>query len=851
MSNQASASTSASTLPRAVHLLLIVSTLLIVVTFTAARMVDSPLLADWLDNLHWTIAYCSAAALGWYAMLRADESTHLAKRWFAYGLTICALGQLCWDVQTALAWQGNPAPSDFLFLCFGPCCVWGMLHSIRQHQPRPLLRPLLLDVITLSIVVLGIVMTLFLPRHGGPVGFALAVKIAYPISMLGSSCLALIMWPTLRLKLRLNWLLWVGAYLLNGIIWLQWIYLSQADAVVTNTWLYLLFSLVTLLLGVGAIRWRPESSNDPLWAIRSDNLLRMLPLLVVGGAAISVGLAWSLPGMSHQVVIAISISAILVFILAVLRQSLLLYERERLLANEHRANELERTFKTLFNITRGGLALIDHAGRFHETNPGCSELLGYSQAELQQLTLPQLWVSTTSKLPGPLGLLDVHDSGTTEADCRRKDGIIVQLEQTSVLIPDTPDRIFVIFRDITKRKRAAETQARLEAQLRQSQKLEAIGTLASGIAHDFNNILGAILGNIKLAAQDLDTAHPSHTSLNEVRRAGLRARELITRIVAFGKPQDLNFHTTQLGTVIEDSMKLVRATLPATVQINYQLNDNMPPVSIDSSQIGQVLLNLCTNAYQAMPDHKGCIVLALLERDFSNGQPPPSRDINNRRYACLQISDNGCGIDPQITDRIFEPFFTTKPMGEGSGLGLSIVHNIIRSHGGAITVSSVPGKGTRFDLYLPICNDSESINNVVSSPPSTPASASASARGTGQHVMYVDDEEALVFLAQRMLERFGYRVSGYTQPEQALAALRQPDSNIDVVITDYSMPVMSGTELAQAIQHSHPHVQVILVSGYLSPEQIDRALNMGIREVILKPDTTDELAAKVHRVLSN
>lgn len=948
-------------------------TLLVLAAFIAARFAATPAMADWLDNLHWTAAYVAAAVLAWLGVRWADDSVRSARRWFAYGLSASAIGQLTWDLQTAFAVTGFPAPSDWLFVCFGPCCVAGLWRTIRQHQPRPAGWAVMLDVTTLAVVVLMTVLALYLPRHTGSASVGFIFMVIYPISMLTSSCLALVMVPTLRLVLHRHWVIFVVASLAYGVLWLQWLYLSQDNSVVTNPWLYLAFSLVALALGVGAMQWRVHSSTDARRIRRSELVLRILPLLVVGNAAVTAALAWSWPGIPHVATLVIYISSALVLVLAAVRQSLLLIERDRLLAIEKRHNELEYTFKTMYQMTSSGVTLLDPDGRFREINPGFVKLFGYSHEQAQHLTIHTVNAGPPYPLNGPLGLVDAQGTGVLEATCRRQDGTLVEVEMSSAVIPGSGGQVYVIMRniaerkhaneqlkamaqrldiatrvagigiweyhpaskslvwdaqmhelygtpagiaptnqgewsnrihpddrhklqalyrnalaegrgyhdefrillpdgnlryietwgnvqvdpagrperwigvnlDVTARKQAEALRLRLEEQLRQSQKLEAIGTLASGIAHDFNNVLGAILGNTELALQDLRSDHPALTSMQEIRKAGQRGKELVRRIVAFGKPSELSFQPTHLAAVIEDSLKLVRATLPTTVDIHCQLHADLPLVSIDSSQIAQVLLNLCTNAYHAMEQHKGRIDITLDLHDFSATAAPPSSDLKPGRYVCLHIGDTGSGIDPAIVDRIFEPFFTTKAAGEGSGLGLSMVHNIVRSHGGAILLDTQRGIGSTFHIYLPVVPNPESTET-------TPAAATISAptRGSGQHVLYVDDEEALVFLTKRMLERFGYRVTGYTEAKDALQAALADDADFDLVITDQSMPVMSGIDLARELLDKRPASRIVLVSGYLPPGDVELARSVGIQAVILKPDTIDELAAAVHRLLS-
>jgi CheY-like chemotaxis protein len=286
--------------------------------------------------------------------------------------------------------------------------------------------------------------------------------------------------------------------------------------------------------------------------------------------------------------------------------------------------------------------------------------------------------------------------------------------------------------------------------------------------------------------------------------------------------------------------------LPATVEITCQLDAHVPPVSIDSSQIAQVLLNLCTNAYQAMDQQKGRIDITLSVHEFGDDAAQIHRDLKPGRYVCLHISDTGSGIDPAIVDRIFEPFFTTKSMTDGSGLGLSIVHNIVRSHDGAIVLETTRGSGSIFHIYLPAPASLEAAEasaklNITHAP----------SKGSGQHLLYVDDEESLVFLTKRMLERFGYRVTGFTEAEAALQAALAADADFDLIITDHSMPVMSGIDLARELFSKLPDSRIVLVSGYLPPHDVERARSIGIHDVILKPDTVDELAAAVHRLLSS
>ncbi|MET0984081.1 MAG: histidine kinase dimerization/phospho-acceptor domain-containing protein, partial [Steroidobacteraceae bacterium] len=475
------------------------SGVLIVAAFVAARLASDPVQADYLDDVHWTIGYLVGAVLGWMGYARANDKNRNARRWFALGLTASALGQISWDIQEVLGWYPYPAPSDLLFLLFGPCCAYGLLCTVRDQRGR-LTLDFILDVAMFVIVILAITIAVYLPQ--APVRpVAVAVLVAYPCTMLIAPCVMFMMAPTLKVVPRLTSLMFPLALLINAAMWMQWIYFAQQDVLLQSTWLYLVFSFVAILLGCGAYCWNVDSSTDPAWERRCEAVLRMMPLFAIKCAAVSIGLAWWLPNISHRISLAIYASAAIVLALAVARQSLLLLEHDRRVAAEKQVREGE------------------------------------------------------------------------------------------------------------------EARARLEAQLRQSQKLEAIGTLASGIAHDFNNLLSAILGNVELALHDTEQASPARTSLGEIRKAGLRARELIRRIVAFARPQEANARQLQLAEIVEEALQLVRVTLPATVKMSSDLCIEAPSVMVDSAQIEQVVFNLCTNAYQAMPNHVGRIDVSLSVRD--------------------------------------------------------------------------------------------------------------------------------------------------------------------------------------------------------------------------------------------
>ncbi len=407
-----------------------------------------------------------------------------------------------------------------------------------------------------------------------------------------------------------------------------------------------------------------------------------------------------------------------------------------------------------------------------------------------------------------------------------------------------PLRMVGTHTDISELKAAEAQQRALEAQLRESQKMEAIGTLAGGVAHDFNNLLAAILGNLALAREDVGSGHIAQESLAEINRAAIRARQLVQQILAFSRRQTQELQRQPLLPLVEEALRLLRSLLPAAVQLNTRLGHAPLPVLADATQIQQVLMNLCTNAWQAMDGQPGGITVALRMAYVDASQALQLGNTEPGAYACLSVADNGPGMDEDTQRRIFEPFFTTKAPGSGTGLGLSVVHGIVKAHRGVISVHSAPGEGARFDVYLPLASDADAADAMPPAPGPMPAPAVA-----GRHVVYVDDYEALVFLAARLLRKHGYRVSTFTSGEEALAWFQANNDPVDLLVTDQNMPGMSGVELAEAVLRSRPGQRVAIVSGHVNDALVQQAHAAGVTDVLGKQDSMDALAEAVRKLL--
>jgi PAS domain S-box-containing protein len=407
----------------------------------------------------------------------------------------------------------------------------------------------------------------------------------------------------------------------------------------------------------------------------------------------------------------------------------------------------------------------------------------------------------------------------------------------------------IAHKDITDARNAEATRQALEAQLRESQKIEAIGTLAGGISHDFNNILAAILGNTDLARADAADNAPVKQSLDEIRKAAMRGRELVQQILSFSRRQPTAKKPLDLVSVAQDSVRLLRAILPGRVQLKLVADGVKATILADRTQIQQVIVNLVTNAAHAMGAKDGIIQVRVARTRLDHQQirlQPKLTDLWNRGVrdvAMIEVIDSGAGMDLATQTRIFEPFFTTKPVGEGTGLGLAVVDGIVKRLGGAITVYSELGRGCAFQLYFP----ASATDAVISVDPTSPVRRG----GSNQRVLYIDDEEALVLIGQAMLQRLGYRVDGYTDAGQALAAFEADPAGFAALISDFNMPGTSGLELAAKVLRLRPDLPVAVASGLVTDDLLAQAQALGVREVIYKPHSLDDLAAALNRMMAS
>ena len=541
------------------------------------------------------------------------------------------------------------------------------------------------------------------------------------------------------------------------------------------------------------------------------------------------------------------------YLCAVIDQGPLIAERQTLQQRNEQLHASERRLEAVINSALDAIICVDQHQRITVFNPTAAALFQCSASDALGSTLDRFLPDAAQAL--------AFAQLTTQALLGEMTALTASGKELAVEVSVSFERhaesvgggetTTVFARDLTGRKKAEAHRNELEAQLRESHKMQAVGTMAGGIAHDFNNILGAILGNVELAKADCAAGSPVLESLLEIDKAGRRARDLVRQILTFSRNDPPKRVAIRMAEVMHDTERLLRVTLPPAIKLRVHISPNLPRVQADATQVEQALLNLCTNAVHAIGDKRGTVLMEAITLR-------PDLRLRERltlpegEYVTVSVRDNGPGMDAATLQRIFEPFFTTKPVGEGTGLGLAVVHGVMSTHGGAVDVHSSPGQGCRFTLYFPAATEADApqVDAVPLPAPEPAASAEAAEEDTRtRHVMYVDDDQALVFLVQRLLRRRGYEVSGFTNPHEATTALRADPERYDLLVTDYNMPGYSGLDMVRAAREIRPDLPVALASGYVTAEIERTALAEGARALIHKPNDVEELCATVDQLI--
>jgi PAS domain S-box-containing protein len=501
--------------------------------------------------------------------------------------------------------------------------------------------------------------------------------------------------------------------------------------------------------------------------------------------------------------------------------------------------ESEDRYRSLVERTSDGFFMFEiPEGCFVFVNRRVCDLLGYTEEEALRLKVWQ--VIADQDLERVRRLLDtsrLDQAGATDrvvVSVVRRDGTMFNAECSTSLVSFRGRPVIQgVLRDVTEQERTRQ-------QLVQAQKMEALGTLAGGIAHDFNNILSAMMGYTELVQNKIPKGTKARRNLDQILKAGLRARDLVKQILAFSRQTESEKKPLLLRPIVKETLRLMRASLPSTIEIQRHIHVDEATVMADATEIHQIVMNLVTNAGQALRDHGGKIEVSLDEVMVTPTDRVDLGGLKPGLYARLTVADNGLGMEPEVMARIFEPYFTTRQKNEGTGLGLAVVHGIVKSYGGAVTVSSVPGKGSVFTVYLPCVeaaaegDEDEDLTPLL--------------KGT-ERLLFVDDEEALIDVGRQVLERLGYRVTADTSSLRAYDLFVKEPHDFDLVITDQTMPEMTGAELAKKILEIRPDMPIILCTGFSDKIFPEQALAAGVKRFVYKPLVVREMAENIRGLL--
>jgi len=583
----------------------------------------------------------------------------------------------------------------------------------------------------------------------------------------------------------------------------------------------------------------PLVSGGALHTIRNlaQRLFFIIVIAIFLGEALIMLLLGSFPPLDPVAAMLVDATLLVTISLPVLY--LFFYKPFTTTISKKEAAELELDLSTaIIDQTADAIIITDTDGRIEFVNPAFESSTGYSSEEVIGQN-PRLLKSDRHPPSFFERMWDTLLRGEVwrgRLVNRGKDGSFIEVDSTIAPIHDKQGNIrkyFSVHHDVT-------AQLNLERQVRQRHKMEAIGSLAGGIAHDFNNILSAIIGYIEMSRECVERESEVHEDLGEALKASYRAKDLVRQILTFSRQTESELKPLKLEIIVNESLKLMRATLSPSVEIITDIDPLSGSALADPTQISQVVMNLCANAAHAMKKDGGALRVGLRQVKLDQPLTAINQVLEPDHYILLTIADEGYGIDAVTLDRIFDPFFTTKEVGEGTGLGLAAVHGIVTSHGGAITVESEVGVGSCFSVYFPVAEG-------VGSAPT--ASVDSVDGGGDERIMLVDDEKALAEMFQRGLEKQGYQVTPFTSPEEAVAAFAQKPDSWDMVITDLAMPRMNGVALMEKILARQPNIPFVLLTGFGQEDMLARARKMGVTKQLLKPLSISSLAGAVREVI--
>ncbi|ATX82995.1 PAS domain S-box-containing protein [Mariprofundus ferrinatatus] len=942
------------------------------------RLAHDPVWIRIFDNLHWTASTSAAAVVAWLVFKRAEPDDAKGLFWIALGLSGYAVGQIFWDIQAATGYTNFPAPSDIFYLLLGPLVAVGLFREIASYTTPAQRKTIWLDTATLTVVLLTLVLALYLPKRGETDWLSMLVLVAYPTTLLTAAITALTMLPTLRLRINTSLLLFISGLVATGMSWMHWNFLALDGIAIDGSWFNPSFSAAVLLIAVALARWKVEVNPAPEWDRVCESALRLLPLITVVIASVSVVLSHTLADLPYFVQVVADTGAVVVVVLSMIRQGTLMKERDELVALQKALIESQGQLvkeqgqlKTLLSTIPDLVWLKDADGVYLSCNRSFEKLYGCSEHEIvgksdydfvsseqadsfRQHDLAAMetkgsrineeWLTfaddsyrglfETIKTPmydnhgSLIGVLGIARNITERKQAQ--DEILAQQQElsrlsqalqqageciiitspdaeieyvnpafseitgytydevmgrkTSLLKSNQQDASFyrelwqtitagrkwegnlinrrkdgsffpamisiapvfndereiahyvAIIKDVTELKQ-------LEQQLVQIQKMEAVGTLVGGIAHDFNNMLAAVQGNLYVAKKAIDDKLTIAEKLENIETLVGHAAGVVRQLLSFAKRDITEAEVINLNRLIEEGFSLARSTIPENIQHKLQICEEQLNIEVDPVQLQQVMINLSNNARDALEGADQPLIEWRLEHyvadePFMNIHP----DINSRELAKISVSDNGSGIERERLGSIFDPFYTTKEEGKGTGLGLAISFSTVQRFGGVIEVDSMPGRGTTFEVYLPLSQSSQ-IEPAAETEP-------VLASGNQEGILLVDDEEHVRSTTAEVLRDLGYRVFEAGDGEQALALYQEHADEIDLLLSDVIMPKMGGPELVEAIRRIDPEIPVILASGYDQDNSASRKRVIENCRFLTKPYSFERLGNYIQQMLS-
>ena len=509
--------------------------------------------------------------------------------------------------------------------------------------------------------------------------------------------------------------------------------------------------------------------------------------------------------------------------------------------------ESEEKFRSISDSAQDAIIMMNHKGEITYWNKSAENIFQYTRHEvlnkdLHALLVPEKYHDRFNK---GFGKFLTTGKGNAigkilELWAKRKDGqdFPVELSLSSVKIKGLWNAIGII-RDISAKKKEEKDKKKLESQLVQAQKMQAIGVLAGGIAHDFNNILFPVLGNTEMLIMEAPEDSPFKDRLKEIYTAALRAKDLVKQILTFSRQESQELMLMKMQPIIKEALKLIRATIPSTIEIKQDISADCGVIKADPTQIHQIVMNLTTNAFHAMEETGGEMKVNLKQIELGE-MDIITPDMKPGIYACLIVADTGTGMDNELTKKIFDPFFTTKEKGKSTGMGLSVVHGIVKGLGGIVRVYSEPGIGSEFKVYLPAGKNSSEEDIQQTKEP---------IQGGTEQILIVDDEKPIITMEKEMLEHLGYKITAYTSSLEAFEAFRANPDKFDLIITDMAMPFMPGDKLAAELIKIRPDIPILLCTGFSKTMSEEKAASLGIKGFLIKPIVMKDLAKKVRQVL--